>query len=120
GGDVLEVVGGGALQGELLAGALAALLRERDCAAAAEIIRGQAGLALQDLVIAAVADDVAAMDAGARAHVDDIIGGADRILVMLDDDHGVAEIAEAAEGDEQPLIVALVEADARLVEHVEH
>src|SRR5205085_3781093 len=83
-------------------------------------IRGQAGLALQDLVIGAVADDMAAMDAGAWAHVDDIIGGADRILVMLDDDHGVAEIAEAAEGDEQPLIVALVEADARLVEHVEH
>ena len=63
---------------------------------------------------------MAAMDAGAGAHVDDIIGVADRILVMLDDEHGVAEIAQAIERDEQPLIVALVEADARLVEHVEH
>ena len=60
------------------------------------------------------------MHAGAGAHVDDIIGVADRVLVMLDDEHGVAEIAQAIEGDEQPLIVALVEADARLVEHVEH
>src|SRR5207237_7788131 len=63
---------------------------------------------------------MAAMDAGTRAHVDDIIGGADRILVMLDDDDGVAEIAQAPEGDEQALIVALVEADRGLVEHVEH
>ena len=39
---------------------------------------------------------------------------------MLDDDHGVAEIAQALERDEQPVVVALVEADRRLVEHVEH
>jgi hypothetical protein len=63
---------------------------------------------------------VAAMDAGAGAHIDDIIGGADRILVMFDDDHGVAEIAQALERDEQPIIVALVQADRGLVEDVEH
>ena len=93
---------------------------DRDGAAAAEVIGGQAGLALQDLVVAAVADDLAAMDAGAGAHVDDIIRLADAVLVMLDDDDGVAEIAQAAEGDEEAVIVALVEADAGLVEHVEH
>ena len=60
------------------------------------------------------------MHAGAGAHVDDVIGVADRVLVMLDDEDGVAEIAQAVEGDEQPLIVALVEADRGLVEHVEH
>ena len=30
---------------------------------------------------------------GARAHVDDMVGVADRVLVMLDDEHGVAEAA---------------------------
>ena len=50
GGDVLEVVGGGAGEGELLARALAALGRDRDRAAAAEIIGGQAGLACEHLV----------------------------------------------------------------------
>src|SRR5215208_7090772 len=59
------------------------------------------------------------MGAGAGAHVDDIVGGPDRVLVMLDDDDGVAEIAEALQGDEQSVVVALVEADARLVEDVE-
>ena len=94
--------------------------RDRDGAAAGEIIGGQALGAGEHLVQLAVADDMAAMDAGAGAHVDHIIGVADRILVMLDDEHGVAEIAQPVERDQQPLIVALVEADARLVEHVEH
>src|SRR3546814_482767 len=39
---------------------------------------------------------------------------------MLDDDDGVAEVAEALQGREQPVVVALVEADARFVEDVEH
>src|SRR3546814_2138442 len=60
------------------------------------------------------------MDARAGAHIDDIVGVADRILVMLDDDDGVAEVAEALQGREQPVVVALVEADARFVEDVEH
>ena len=100
--------------------ALAALGGERDRAAAGEIIGGEAGLAGEHLVERAVADDLAAMDAGAGAHVDDIIGVADRVLVMLDDEHGVAEIAQALERDEQAVVVALVEADRGLVEDVEH
>src|SRR3546814_17559068 len=55
----------------------------------------------------------------AGAHVHDLIGGADRILVMLHVDDGVAEVAEALQGDEQAIIVALVQADAGLVEDVE-
>ena len=39
------------------------------------------------------ADDLAAVDSGAGAHVDDMVGVADRVLVMLDDEHGVAEAA---------------------------
>ena len=47
-----------------------------------------------DLVRRALRDDFAAMHAGAGPDIDDIVGRADRILVMLDDDHGVAEIAQ--------------------------
>ena len=57
---------------------------------------------------------------GAGAEVDDVVGVADRVLVVLDDDHRVAEIAQALERFEQAVVVALVEADRRLVEHVEH
>ena len=60
------------------------------------------------------------MDACAWAHVDHVIGGADRLLVMLDDDDAVAEIAQAVQRLEQPRIVALMQADGRLVQHIEH
>ena len=49
-----------------------------------------------------------------------MVGGADRVLVMLDHDHGVAEVAQPPQRFEQPRVVALVQADRRLVEHVEH
>ncbi len=39
---------------------------------------------------------------------------------MLDHDHRVAEIAQAFECFQQPVVVALVQADGGLVQHVEH
>jgi hypothetical protein len=39
-------------------------------------------------------------------------------VVVLDDDHAVAEIAQVLERGEQPVVVALVQADRRLVQHV--
>ena len=65
-------------------------------------------------------DDLAAVDAGAGADVDHVVGGADRVLVVLDHDHGVAEVAQALQRLQQPGVVALVQADRGLVEHVEH
>ena len=44
---------------------------------------------------------------------------ADRLLVVLDDDHRVAEVAQARERVDQAPVVALVQADRRLVEHVQ-
>jgi hypothetical protein len=61
-----------------------------------------------------------AMNPGAGADIDHVIGPADRVLVMLDDEHRVAEVAQVDEGLEQPLIVALMEPDRRLVQHIEH
>src|SRR4051794_11425492 len=48
-----------------------------------------------------------------------MVGGADRLLVMLDDEHGIAEPAQALERLEQAVVVLLVEADRGLVEDVE-
>ena len=68
----------------------------------------------------ALRDDPPAMHAGARPEVHDMVGLPDRILVMLDDDHGIAEIAQVDERVEQSLIVALVQADGRFIEDVHH
>ena len=76
--------------------------------------------AVGDVVHRARGDDVPAVLPGAGADVDDPVGGAHRLLVVLDDDQGVADVAQPLQGADQPGVVALVEADARLVEDVEH
>ena len=60
------------------------------------------------------------MDAGARAHIDHIIGETDGVFIMFHDQHGVAQIAQAFQRGEQAIIVALVQADGRFIEHIEH
>ena len=100
--------------------ALRRLARDRDETLAGQIMPGQRIRVGLDRLRRALGDDLAAMHAGAGADVDDIIGREDRVLVMLDDDHRVAEIAQAAQRIEQPRIVALMQADRGLVEHIEH
>jgi hypothetical protein len=53
-----------------------------------------------------------------RAEVDDVVGAADRVLVVLDDDQRVALGAELLQRVEQDLVVARMQADGRLVEDV--
>ena len=58
------------------------------------------------------------MHARTGADVDDVVGAADGVLVVLDDDHGVADVAQLLERLQQAVVVALVQADRRLVEDV--
>ena len=100
-------------------GRAAPLRGHLDSTLAREILAREAGARL-DRVGRPVVDDLAALRAGARPEVDHVIGGADRLLVVLDDDDAVAEIAQAPEGGDEARVVASVQADARLVEHVHH
>ena len=81
---------------------------------------GERGLVLHQPLDRPRVHDVAAVLAGAGADVDDPVGRGDGVLVVLDDDQGVAEVAQPGQRGDQPPVVALVQADARLVEHVEH
>ena len=73
-----------------------------------------------DLVDRARGDHLAAVLPRAGPEVDDVVGRAHRLLVVLDDDDGVAEVAQLLERGEQARVVALVQPDRRLVEDVEH
>ena len=64
--------------------------------------------------------DRAAVLAGTRPDIDDVIGDLHRVLVVLDDEHRVAEIAHPHERLDEALVVALMQADRGLVEHVQH
>ena len=44
----------------------------------------------------AFGDDVAAVAAGAGAEVEDLVGVADGVFVVLDDEDGVADVARGA------------------------
>ena len=68
----------------------------------------------------ALRHDLAAMHTCPGSDIDDMIGGADCVLIMLYHDHRIAEVAQAREGLEQAGIIALMQANRRLVEHVEH
>ena len=95
-------------------------LRHRDLSRAREELPRDRLAVPLDLRRRPLGDDVAAVLAGARAHVDEPVGAPHHLLVVLDDDHRVAEVAEPLERADQPVVVALVEADRRLVEDVEH
>ncbi len=120
-GDVLQIVGPSVDDADLLplvAGA--ALGWDGNLPDAGEVLAGDAlGIGHHRLGLA-LGDDMAAMDAGRRPHVDEVVGAADGVLVMLDDDDRVAEIAQPLQRLQEPGIVALVQPDRRLVEHVEH
>jgi hypothetical protein len=75
---------------------------------------------LEDLLHGALGDHVAPQVASAGTQVDDMIRGADGVLVVLHHDDGVAQVAQLAQGAEEPGVVPLMQSDAGLIEHVEH
>ena len=88
-------------------------------AGAGQIVGGQRASDFQDVVERPLATTSPPRTPAPGTDVDDIIGGADGILVMFDDDDRVAEIAQPLQRDEQAVVVALVQADRGFVEDVE-
>ena len=118
-GDVLQIVGVGVLDGEPLAGERARIRAGDDLDLAGEVLAGDGRGVVHDLLRCAVGDEVAAVFAGSGAEIEDVVGLADGVFVVLDDEDGVAEVAQVFERVDQALVVALMQADGRLVEYVE-
>ena len=118
--DVRQVVLAGALDAQPTVADRAALLRQRDRTLSGQVLTGDRLLGLEQLWVGAGVDDSATVLAGAGADVDDVVGDADRVLVVLDDQDGVPDVTQPFQGLDQLVVVALVQADRRLVEHIEH
>ena len=118
--DALEVVVPHALEPECLARRLSAIGGEVDRVAAREKRSRDAPLARRDVVGRARCHDLTAPLAGAWSEVDHPVGRPDRVFVVLHHHDRVALIAESLERPEEFDVVAGMEADRRLVEHVEH
>ena len=72
-----------------------------------------------DLGENALGQELAAELAGAGAEIEQMVGGAEDVGVVLDDEDGVAEVAQLFEDANEPGGVAGVQADGGLVEDVE-
>ena len=73
-----------------------------------------------DGVGTAVVEQVSALVPGAGPQVHQMVGAAHHLLVVLDHHHGVTFVAQRLQGCDKLAVVFLMQADARLVEHVEH
>src|SRR5467141_275125 len=96
----------------------AAGLGHGDLERAREVLTGEGGGVPADLLGRPLRDHLAAVLARSRSHVEDVIGRVDRLFVVLDYDDSVAEVAQVLERGEEAGVVALVQADRGLVEHV--
>ena len=85
-----------------------------DTALAVQVARRQR-MRLQHLLRRADKDHLAPQPARLRPHVDDIIGRQHHVLVVLHHDDRVANVPQLLQRMYQPLVVPLVQADARFV-----
>src|SRR5690606_19704374 len=107
---VLQVVAGRALEPQhFLRVDWRASRGDGNRAAAGQVVAGDRAGICHDVVRSALGDDFATVNAGARPDVDDVIGQANGVFVVLDHDHGVAQVAQVREGLQQAVIVTLVE-----------
>ena len=92
----------------------------RTVALAGEILAGQRIRVGGDLGRRPLGDDLAAVHAGAGADVDDVVGGEIASSSCSTTITVLPRSRRRLQRVEQPRVVALVQADRRLVEHVEH
>ena len=60
------------------------------------------------------------MTAGGGTEIEELVGIGDHFAIVLDQQQGVAQVAEFLQGGQQPGVVAGVQADRRFVQHVQH
>ncbi len=51
------------------------------------------------------------MDAGTGPEIDDMVCSEDRLFVVLNNDHRIADIPEVRQRSEQALVIALMQSD---------
>ena len=104
----------------LLSVAVAAARGSIDADGAREILAGERRGIAAGSRAACRRPPAAAQPSGAGSEIDDVVGALDGLGIVLHHQHGVAEIAQAGERIEQPIVIARVQSDGRLVQNVQH
>ena len=120
-GHVLEVVFAGATHGQLaflVHGAAGG--GHLNAAAASHVVAGNGLGILQQLLKATGVHDFTTVLAGAGSYVHDPVGFAHGVFVVLNHNKRVAHVAQLGQGFDEAAVIALVQTDGGLVEHIEH
>ena len=119
--DVLEVVGPRAPDDELAPERGPPDTGDGNAELAPQIAPGQRRVPVRrQLRRGPLEHHLSAEDPGPRPQIDHVVGGPDGLLVVLDHHHRVPEVAQPPQRRQQQPVVPLVQADGRLVEHVQH
>ena len=116
--EVFDVVVGDAFEGDV-AGGRAAFFRDGDGFFSREVVGGEGVFRGGEIIGGAAVEEVSARAAAAGADVHEFVGSADDGFLVLDDEEGVALVAEAAEDFDEARGVAGVKAHAGFVEDEE-
>ena len=87
---------------------------------AAEVLPRHRALAGAYLLDRSGADDLTAVNARSGADIHDKVRRSNGVLVMLNDNECIAEIPQILESFQKLFVITLVQADARLIEDIEH
>ena len=117
--DIFKIVLGSAGELDGSPARAPALCGDRDDATAAQVIARHAPLDSGDPIGRAFGHEIASVLARTRTHIDDVVGGADRILVVLHYDDSVAEVAQALERGDETVVIALMKSDGGFVQDIQ-
>ena len=117
---MFEIVLARAVQDQGLAIAGTSFFRQRNALAPGEIGSCDRRGVFNDRLRRARNNDFASVLASAGSKIDDPVGGADGLLIVLNNEHCVAQIPHLFERAHEAGRIALVQPDAGLVQDVEH
>ena len=117
---VLEIMLCRAADHKRMAVSGAAVCRHGNFLFPGQILPGDGALTARDLLRCAGADHFPTVHTRTGADVDEIVRRAHGVLIVLDDDERVAEVTQLAQRGQQLFVIALVQADGRLVENIQH
>ena len=75
---------------------------------------------IEQILQRSLSHDVAAVHTGTRTDVHHVISSTNRVFIVFHHHEGVTQITQPLEGGQQAVVIALMQADARFIEHVEH
>ncbi len=103
-----------------ISAALSPFFRDLHLLFSAQILAGHRALAFFNALDRPGVHDLSAVNARAGAHVHKVIGRPHGVLIVLYHNDGVAQVSQVLQGFQKLLVIPLVQADAGLVQDVQH